>query len=173
MFSTIIIYFSIIFPASPVITWEGESNSLTCYLNDTGGYEYLWASFTREDNRNITIGHCSRDSTQEYFHGGMTISFNRTQNTCTLELLSPNQQQDGGIYSCTLWIKAESEQIAIISHQKATVTSGVPDPIQEQVLGGVIGGGLGGIFVLLVLAAIAICYKRKKNGKTKVINSIL
>ena len=133
-----------------------------------------WASFTREDNRNITVGHCSRDSTQEYFHGGMTISFNRTQNTCTLELPSQNQQQDGGIYSCTLWTKAESDKIAIISRQKATVTSGVPDPIQEQqVLSGVIGGGLGGVFVLLVLVAIAICYKWRKNGKTKVINSIL
>ena len=155
--------------AAPVIEWEEESNSLICHLNDTGGYRHLWVSFTREDEgRNITVGHCSRDSIREYVHGGMIINFNSTLNACVLELPNPVRQQDAGNYSCSLLVtksSTESEKIAIVSHGRAIVTGGTPQPTLLPIIGGVLGS-----FMVLVLFSAAFmlllfaCHRRRRIG---------
>ena len=162
------------FTVAPVITWVEEINSLVCYLNDTGGYKNLWVSFTRENaGRNTTVGHCHRDSTQEY--RGMVISFNRTLNACVLQLPRPLQQQDSGKYSCSLLISKFDAEVAIESQGTVTVkgkkTQSAAPTLFANVLVSII---IGVIFLLLIIVTAILstaCFWRK-HGKRQEQNLI-
>ena len=154
--------------AVPVITWEEESNSLICYLNDTGGYRQLWATFTRNDkDGNITVGHCSRGSIQEHVHGGIIITFKRALDACVLELPRPIQQQYAGNYSCSLWVTKhddESGSVLIASHGEVMVRQGTFQPNIYPVLVGVLGSVLCLLLVAFIMIFVA-CYRGRRRGK--------
>ena len=111
------------------------------------------------------MGHCSPYSIQEHVHGGMTVSFNSSQNACVLQLPNPVQPEDAGSYFCSLLATKsndESEKIAIVSHERAIVTG-----TSQPTLLPIIGGALGSLMLLVLFSALLLfaCHRRRRIGK--------